>query len=424
MFFTPKIPKRVKTSHFCRVSVILKRRDDSGKEVRIQHSPCSCFQNLSQTPYLLIDGGIHSRMVQHLKGQIGNYRLISQLGSGGFANVYLGEHIHLGTKAAIKILTTTLTYDQLEQFRTEARTIASLSHPNIIRVLDFGIHNNIPFLIMQYAPLGSLRQHHPRGAVLPLDTILRYVKQMAAALHYAHDQKLVHCDVKPENMLLGPQQEVLLSDFGIAIVAQTNRQAKPEQISGTVAYMAPEQLRGHPEFASDQYALGIITYEWLCGTPPFTGRYIEVAIQHERSLPPPLHDRIPISPAVEAVIMTSLEKDPRQRFASITAFANALERAIQLTSSRSAPASHSTQFALSLQAGLLSQSTHAIRQTAFSAPTSENTPQGKQSLRSGPSRRTVITVRREGPDLSDCFPCGVFSLVGAEKAVWCIACVD
>src|SRR5215469_13614396 len=116
--------------------------------------------------------------------QFGNYRLQRLLGHGGFASVYLGEHIHLGTLAAIKVLNRWLVHGELENFSNEARTIARLEHPHIVRVLDFGVEGQIPFLVMSYASNGTLRQRHPKGARLPLATIVPYVKQVAAALQY------------------------------------------------------------------------------------------------------------------------------------------------------------------------------------------------------------------------------------------------
>src|SRR6266705_1802447 len=155
--------------------------------------------------------------------QLGNYRLIRLLGEGGFAEVYLGEHIHLGTKAAVKVLRTQLTNEDVDAFRTEARTIAHLVHPHIVRVLDYGIQERSPFLVMDYAPKGTLRNLHPKGSSLAVATIVTYVKQLADALQYAHDQKLIHRDIKPENMLLGQRNQVLLSDFGLAQIAQSSR---------------------------------------------------------------------------------------------------------------------------------------------------------------------------------------------------------
>src|SRR6266567_6986143 len=130
---------------------------------------------------------------------LGNYRLIRLLGQGGFADVYLGEHIHLNTLAAIKLLRAQIIEEEAENFRTEARTIAHLVHPNIVRVLDFGVDGNTPFLVMEYAPNGTLRVRHPRGVPVALKEVVSYVQQVAAALQYAHDQKLIHRDIKPEN---------------------------------------------------------------------------------------------------------------------------------------------------------------------------------------------------------------------------------
>jgi serine/threonine protein kinase len=267
-------------------------------------------------------------MADYIGQQLGNYQLTRLVGDGAFAQVYLGEHIYLGTQAAIKVLDTQLTSDPVEWFRTEARTIARLVHPNIVRVLDFGIEGNTPFLVMEYAPNGTLRQRHAKGAPLPLPTVVSYVKQIAEALQYAHDEKLIHRDVKPENMLLGRRNEVLLSDFGIAMMIKTFKDENVEDVAGTLVYMAPEQLQGHPLKASDQYALGIITYEWITGERPFNGSPTEVLSQHLIAPPPPLRKKVPtIAPAVEQVVMKVLEKAPEKRFRSVREFALALEQA-------------------------------------------------------------------------------------------------
>ncbi len=202
-------------------------------------------------------------MADRVDQQLGHYRLIRHLGRGGFADVYLGEHLYLNTKAAIKVLQTRLSGSDLPGFIKEARTIAGL-----------------------------------------------------------------HRDVKPENLLLDPRNELLLSDFGIAFVTQTSRQQTTQEIVGTAAYMAPEQLQGRPQPASDQYALGIVIYEWLTGDRPFHGTFTEVASQHLFVPPPPLRQKLPdISPEVEHVMQTALGKDPQKRFMTVQAFARALEQA-------------------------------------------------------------------------------------------------
>jgi WD40 repeat protein len=269
--------------------------------------------------------------------RLGNYRLTQLLGRGGFAEVYLGEHVRLGTHAAVKVLYTRLaSSEEVESFEKEARTIAHLRHPHIVRVFDFDVVDDTPFLVMDYAPNGTLRKLHPRGTKLPLPLILTYVKQIADALQHAHDQRLIHRDIKPENMLLGQDNELLLSDFGIATIAQSSRYQGTQDMAGTISYMAPEQVQGKPRPASDQYALGIVVYEWLSGERPFHGSFTEIATQHVLTPPPSLREKVPtLTPEVEQVVMTALAKDPKARFGSVRAFANALEQAYQVEQVRS-----------------------------------------------------------------------------------------
>ncbi len=263
--------------------------------------------------------------------QVGNYHLLRQLGQGGFAAVYLGEHRYLKMHAAIKVLHTHMQDNAIQAFLQEAQAIARLKHPHIVRVLDFGVENAIPFLIMEYAPLGTLRDRYPHGTRLSPPTILPYVRQMASALYYAHQQKIVHRDVKPENMLLEADGTLLLSDFGIAVPAHQTNSLPTQQFSGTAAYMAPEQIQGKPRPASDQYSLAVVIYEWLCGRRPFVGTtLVEFAMQHLQNPPPPLRSLVPeLSPIVEQVVLTALAKDPKQRFATVQAFATAFELACQ-----------------------------------------------------------------------------------------------
>lgn len=169
----------------------------------------------------------------------------------------------------------------------------------------------------------------PRSRRLPLATIVSYVQQLAPALQFAHDQKLIHRDIKPENILLGPNNELLLSDFGLAAVAHRTVTQSVQDSAGTPLYMAPEQFRGKPTTASDQYSLGIMVYEWLCGETPFhEGSAFQLGYQHIHEPPPSLREHLPsLSPAVERVVMRALAKDPKERWPSVTDFANALVRA-------------------------------------------------------------------------------------------------
>ena len=281
-------------------------------------------------------------MTSRLGQRLGNYRLIRSLGHGGFADVYLGEHRFLKTQAAIKVLHTRLNNEAITDFLAEARTIAGLIHPHIVRVLDFGvegkesdpeqseinIEGGIPFLVMDYAPGGTLRKRHPKGTRLPLVAVITYIEQVAQALQYAHGKKLIHRDIKPENMLIGNNNEILLGDFGIAVVAHSEHSMSTQEMAGTVPYMAPEQIRGKPRPASDQYSLGIVVYEWLCGNRPFQGSQWEIIDQHMSTFPTRLREKAPSIPAsVEEVVLKALSKDPQQRFASVETFANALVQA-------------------------------------------------------------------------------------------------
>src|SRR5262249_40096384 len=146
---------------------------------------------------------------------------------------------------------------------------------------------------------------------LPLPEMLPLVQQTAQAIQYAHAAGRIHRDIKPENLLVGPRQEVWLSDFGIAVPAERNHNAFPA-IAGTSAYVAPEQLQGKPVPASDQYALGVMVYEWLSGAVPFAGDRLEIADHHLLTAPRPLHHKLAaLPPAVEEVVLTALAKEPR-----------------------------------------------------------------------------------------------------------------
>jgi serine/threonine protein kinase len=271
-------------------------------------------------------------MREYVGEQLGHYRVLRLLGRGGFAHVYLGEHLYLNSLAALKVLHTQFSEEEAAAFLREAQTLMHLSHPHIIRVLDFAVENGTPFLVMEYAPHGTLRQRHPKGTRLPPNTIVPYVRQVASALQYAHDRQFVHRDVKPENMLLGERFEVLLADFGLTMLTpDTNSertQAMNESLTGTVPYLAPEQLQGHPRLASDQYTLGIVVYEWLCGTHPFSGSPLEIFMQHQATPSPPLRAYVPdLSADIEAVVLRALEKEPGRRFAPIADFATAFQQA-------------------------------------------------------------------------------------------------
>ncbi len=261
--------------------------------------------------------------------QFGPYRIVRPLGRGGSAHVLLGKHIYLETQAAIKILRQQQEQDADRKLRREAYILSQLHHPHIICLHEFAVQDTQPFLALDYAPFGNLRQYHTERQSLPLTIILRYVKQIASALQYIHDKGWLHLDVKPENMLIARHGYLWLSDFGIALPAHYASTRIGKVRWGTAAYMAPEQLHGIPCSASDQYALAIVTYELLCGSLPFVGTALEIASQHMYAPRPSLRVRDPrLSPAVEYVVQKALAKDPTQRFASVNEFAENLEQSI------------------------------------------------------------------------------------------------
>lgn len=270
-------------------------------------------------------------MSDRIGQQLGNYRLIRLLGQERTAEVYLGEHVRQKAFVTIKVPHMSLDAGSQESLLSEARLLTRLEHPNIERILEVDIQNMTPFLVTEYAPGGTLRNRHPRGVPLTLAQIVSYVKQLSSALQYMHEHNLIHRDVKPENMLLGVNDKVLLSDLGIAVLSHISASFSSPELSGSLAYMAPEQLQGRVREASDQYSLAIVVYEWLTGRLPFQGSFAEIVSQHLSTPPPSLRAINPtIPPDVEQVVMIALSKDPQQRFASVRALATAFEQAANL----------------------------------------------------------------------------------------------
>ncbi len=320
-------------------------------------------------------------MADRVGQQFGNYRIFQSLGQREVAEVYLGRHVNLETLAAIKVFQTRLAKEEIERFRLEARIIAQLVHPYIVHIVEFGIEKNTPYLVMHYAPNGSLRKRHPKGSRLPLTTIVTYVNQISPALQYAHEQKIIHRHIKPENFLVGKANEILLSDFGIAIVDQSSRYQSQQDTAESMTYIAPEQIEARPHPASDQYSLGIVVYEWLTGEPPFQGSSPELAVKHRVAPPPPLREKFSgIAPTVETVVMKALAKRRAERFADVQAFATALEQA---STFETTPTISSSPVAQALDATIAAQ--FPIQQ-----PAGETVSTGQQASH-GISRRVVVS---------------------------------
>ncbi|MEO8953572.1 MAG: protein kinase [Ktedonobacteraceae bacterium] len=264
--------------------------------------------------------------------QLGDYRLLRLLGEGHETQVYLGEHVVYRTLVAIKCPVSNWG-DALQCFTADVQTAQQLKHRSIARVFANGTQDSTPFLAMEYAPGGNMRQ--PKGSCLSLTTVVPYVQQLSSALQYAHERQFMHRSLLPENILLGAQNDLLLADFtpyidGTSVLP--TGQPKHSVKSQAYLYMAPEKVQGHPIPASDQYALAAIVYEWLCGVPPFDD--IAAALYGE---PIPLRQRLAtLSPAAEIVLLVALARKAEYRFASIQGFANALTLALKLESGTSA----------------------------------------------------------------------------------------
>jgi tRNA A-37 threonylcarbamoyl transferase component Bud32 len=260
---------------------------------------------------------------------LGRYRLEETLGKGGMAEVYRATDTKLARTVAVKVILEKHAVEEhfLERFLREARLVASLEHPNILPVYDFGEENGMPFLVMPYLPGGSLRERLKAGPV-PLSLASSWIAQLADALDAAHAAGVLHRDVKPANVLLGRDDRLFLADFGIAKMreSQTGLTATGVVV-GTPIYMAPEQAQGQPASpATDRYALAVVAFEILSGRPPFEGESaLSLMHQHVSTPPPLLSARVAGLPdGLDAVLTKALSKDPAARPPTCRALAEAV----------------------------------------------------------------------------------------------------
>ncbi len=251
--------------------------------------------------------------------RLGNYELRRRLGEGGMAQVYLARDVRLGRDVAVKVLDRKLADRPgfRERFMREARVAAALDHPNIVPLFDFGDAESL-YLVMPFVSGGSLQDLLPR-APLPIGEVVTYGSQIADALEYAHQRKVVHRDVKPANMLLHADGRLMLSDFGLAkVVNATHKLQAPRNRpdAGTPEYMAPEQVVGNSDSRSDIYGLGVVLYLLLTGRLPFSGTSSHDVMQaHLYKEPAPVRHYNPSVPAaMEAVVMRAMAKQPAERF--------------------------------------------------------------------------------------------------------------
>jgi serine/threonine protein kinase len=248
------------------------------------------------------------------------YQLLETLGKGGMAIVYRAQDLMLERQVAVKVLREDFSSDPAfqERFRREAKAAANLSHPNIVTMHDFGLDNGQLFLVMEYVPGKDLKTLTKQRVRFSPEEAIPLLIQACAGIGYAHRAGLVHCDVKPQNMLVTPDMRLKVADFGIArALATIHPEEQADVVWGSPQYFAPEQAQGAaPAPASDVYSLGIIMYEMLTGSLPFNATTdSDLARQHVEDEPPLLSEMLPeISPTLEQILKKVLSKEPSQRY--------------------------------------------------------------------------------------------------------------
>ncbi len=259
----------------------------------------------------------------------GNYRVVAELYEGLLGGVYLARHVHLPRRAvAIKLFQSERIDSAQKQamFLQEAQLLDMLKHPHILPLIDAGIEHNLPYIVIEYAPHGSLRDRLDRQlhTPLPLEEALIILSQIGQAIQYAHEQQVIHCDLKPENVLFNRRDEALLADFGVAVMLA---KVDTRYIAGfgSFAYMAPEQFAGDVSEKSDQYSLGCIAYELFTGHPPFSAFSFrgmrEKQITEAPVAPTQLNPQLPEH--IEQAILKAMAKDSIDRHADVNAFLTA-----------------------------------------------------------------------------------------------------
>src|SRR4051794_36084407 len=279
----------------------------------------------------------------------GRYKVLTRLGSGGMADVYCAEDQQLGRKVALKLLHRRFAEDAefVERFRREASSAAGLQHPNVVSVYDRGEWDGTYYIAMEYLPGRSLkdaiRQEAPFDPVRAIDITVQILK----AARFAHRKGIVHRDLKPHNVMMDDEDRVKVTDFGIARAGASDM-TETGSIMGTAQYLSPEQAQGHAvSQSSDLYAIGVILFELLTGHVPFDAESaVTIALKHV-SEPPPAPSMFDpsVPPALEAIVLWALEKDPAQRPADADAFLHALEDARDAVVAEEAPGQRTAIFA-------------------------------------------------------------------------------
>jgi eukaryotic-like serine/threonine-protein kinase len=270
----------------------------------------------------------------------GRYRLESKLGSGGMSTVFLARDETLERWVAVKVMHREISDqpDQLERFRREARAVAQLSHPNVVAVIDAGEDGGFPYIVLEFVEGETLKQRIDRLGRLPVDEAAAYAIEIGRGLAAAHARRLIHRDVKPQNVLIDSEGRAKVTDFGIARSLESDGLTKTGRVLGTTDYVAPEQAMGHGVDArSDIYSLGVLLYEMVTGDVPFKAEtVVGVAMKHVNEQMPDVQQRRPeISSALAAVIERATAKDPKRRYPDMAAFLADLEDALEVEVVRS-----------------------------------------------------------------------------------------
>jgi serine/threonine-protein kinase len=274
----------------------------------------------------------------------GRYRLESKLGRGGMSTVYLARDETLERWVAAKVLHREISDqpDQIERFRREARAVAQVSHPNVVAVIDAGEDAGRPYIVFEYCDGETLKARIDRQGGLPLDEAAAYAIEVGRGLGAAHARRLVHRDVKPQNVLIDSEGRAKVTDFGIARELEQDGLTKTGRVLGTTDYVSPEQAMGQPvDDRSDIYSLGILLYEMLTGEVPFKAdNLVGVAMKHVNERVPDVQkSRRDVSSALAAVVERATEKKPDKRYPDMNAMLADLENALEVEVAR---AGHST----------------------------------------------------------------------------------
>ena len=273
------------------------------------------------------------------------YELIKKIGAGGMADVYMAKDILLDRVVAVKILHSNFAEDNdfIIRFRHEAQSAGKLTHPNIVGIYDVGCDGDIHYIVMEYVEGETLKQYIQSHPHIPIDTAVRIAIDIGNALEEAHANGIIHCDIKPHNILLTENGKVKVTDFGIARAINSSTVIDKESILGSVHYLSPEQAAGDKITAkTDIYSLGIVLYEMLTHHLPFEGETaVSIALQHmQGDIPRPTKYNPAISPMLEECLLTALQKDPDKRYDTVSDFISELKIAQGFTTTIYKPASH------------------------------------------------------------------------------------